>query len=300
MIKLLVMKIIFILIIIFISGIIYPQQRGEGRSISSSGAVTASTNVHYTGKYCEECHEKKPDDRGNDYLKYDRNFNQLCWCHISVPGQYTHPVDIEPSEEKKAKIPPDLPLYKGKLSCSTCHDIYMQCREDLELKYSNRRFLRGAPFRKRTDLCFKCHDKKKYRRLDPHVQLDKNGDIIEERCLYCHIEKPDELRASFKEVKLIGDLLKLCQRCHMKPLKHPADANHIVMPSLKILEMIKKTEKQFGIVLPLDNDGKMFCATCHNPHQKGVIPYRKAGARGASENSGQRFPGKICLACHEK
>lgn len=283
-----------------ISGMIHAKQGEAETSAISAGALAETTNIHYTGKYCEECHEKKPVKGGSTYLKYNSDFNQLCRCHIYKAGEYTHPVDIVPSEEKKAKIPPDLPLLDGKVSCTTCHDIYLQCNEDVESKFSNRRFLRGAPFNRRTDLCFKCHDDTRYRKLDPHVQLDENGDIILGRCLYCHVEKPDELRASFKDVKLVGNLLELCQRCHVKSRKHPADAEHLVIPPVKILNKMKKTENQFGIILPLDYEGKIYCATCHNPHQKGVIPYERAGAPGASEHTKQRFPGKICVACHEK
>jgi len=283
-----------------IASMTYAVQGTNNISISSADTVTDLTNIHYTGKYCEVCHEKRPLKGGQKHLKYKNNFDQLCKCHNYKPGEYVHPVNIEPSEEKRTKIPADLPLQNGKINCITCHDIYMQCQDNPELKLLNKKFIRGAPFKKRTELCFKCHDDTQYRKLDPHMQLDQNGNIIKEKCLHCHVEKPDEFRATFKDVKLVGDLLSICQRCHVKTLKHPADANHMVMPSLKIAAMMRKTEEQFDTRLPLDNYGKIFCATCHNPHQKGVIPLERAGSRGSSEKTGKRIPGNICLACHEK
>jgi len=296
-----VYKTIILGTIILNVSMIYAMQGSENILISSDDTVTDLTNIHYTGKYCEECHEKKPKKGSQKYLKYNTDFNQLCKCHMYIPGEYTHPVDIEPSEGKINRIPADLPLQNGKLSCITCHDIYMQCSQNPDLEYSNKRFLRGAPYTKRTDLCFRCHDDTQYNKLDPHNnQLDENGDIVAEKCLYCHLEKPDELSDSLQEIKLLGNHLTVCQRCHVKSINHPANAKHIVIPSAEIMNMIKKTEKQFNIVLPLDYDGKIFCATCHNPHQKGVIPSERLGARVSSSEYGQRYPGNICVACHEK
>ena len=302
MMKLIIGNIILLLSMITMSGSLYGQQLAPyNPSLSSAEALTDHTNLHYTGKYCEECHEKKPSEGSDAVLKYNGDFNQLCRCHYYNPGEYTHPVNIEPSEAKKAKIPRDLPLDDGKISCRTCHDIHMQCEDNAELRFSNKRFLRGMPFNKRTDLCFKCHDDTQYRKLDPHNdQIDEQGNIVASKCLYCHVEKPDELRASFGEVRLLGNILILCQRCHAKSLNHPANANHMVMPPLDILAMMRKTEQQFGIILPLDYDGKISCPTCHNPHQRGVIPAERFGARGAGEDTKQRLPGKMCMACHEK
>ena len=105
---------------------------------------------------------------------------------------------------------------------------------------------------RRTDLCFKCHDEKKYKRLDPHNQIDAGGKVIAEKCLYCHMEKPDEKVATFKEIKLIGNAEALCHRCHMKQVKfHPINANHLLKPNKSILENIRKYKK---IQHPIQNN----------------------------------------------
>ncbi|MBI4709712.1 MAG: hypothetical protein HY759_01170 [Nitrospirae bacterium] len=186
------------------------------------------------------------------------------------------------------------------MTCVTCHDIYLQCQDNQRLKLINKKFLRDAPYRKRTELCIKCHDEKKYKMLNPHNQLNANGEIIVEKCLFCHEEKPDEKHATFKEVKLIGDLVMLCQRCHGERRDHPARADHIRKPSAETREIMKAGERQFNISLPLDQEGKIFCATCHNPHEKGVIPAELAGAKGGSEKFKHRLPGQMCRACHQK
>jgi hypothetical protein len=266
--------------------------------------VTETTDIHYTGKYCTECHEKTPVEGGDKFLKFGGDFTQLCRCHGYTAGTYIHPVDIEPSEEKKPKIPDDLPLQDGKITCSTCHDIYMQCQYNPRLKQLNKNFLRGAPYVSRTTMCFRCHDEKKYKMLDPHTQLTAKGDIIVEKCLYCHVEKPDVERASsIKDIKLIGGFEVLCSRCHFEQSQlHPINANHLRKPTVKTLEMMKEAERRFGIILPLNYEGKVTCITCHNPHERGVIPAYKAAAKGASEEYRLRLPGKteqICLACHK-
>ncbi len=272
---------------------------GNKTKLPEEVVVTDNTDLHYTGRFCSECHEKTPLEGGNKFLKFGGDFGQLCKCHGYTPGKYIHPVDVAPSEEIRAKMPDTMPLIDGKLSCVTCHDIYLQCQKSKRLKWLNRRFLRGAPYGKRTGICFRCHDEKKYKMLDPHNQLNDNGDIIVEKCLYCHVEKPDEKRATFKDVKLIGNLETLCQRCHAER-KHPASSNHLRKPSDKTLAIMKEGEKKFTIILPLDYDGKVTCATCHNPHEKGVIPDKRAGAKGASEKYRHRLPGKMCMACHKK
>lgn len=185
-----------------------------------------------------------------------------------------------------------------------------------------------APTRK-IDLCFKCHDKESsFRICDPHIQLDKEGNIIREKCIYCHREKPDEKSANFsihpKEITFNRDPDILCMGCHSMQyyLAHPMGADHLRKPSYNMLVMMKETEDEFNIVLPLGYDGRIMCATCHNPHQKGVIPEEREAAGGASEQSRVRLPGvadmaagiklldnkymtrvssfssRICLACH--
>jgi hypothetical protein len=183
-----------------------------------------------------------------------------------------------------------------------------------------KRFTHRIPFRK-TDICFECHKKTEYKIFDPHDQLNDKGDVVAEKCLYCHIKKPDTKHETFKEVKLIMDPEMLCLRCHSSHfhLKHPVNADHIRKPSAKMLEMMKTTEVLYGLILPLDYNGNITCVTCHNPHERGVIPAEKIGSKGASEKFRIRLPepaespelkrasekvefrmpsNRICLACH--
>ena len=283
-----------ILIAAVLAGCVIDEQR-PGQIVSATDDATKTAEYHYTGKYCSDCHEQIPQEGGNKFLKFDGDFNKLCKCHVETPDNYIHPVGIVPSQEKKIKIPAELPLQEGKITCLTCHDIYWQCQKRRVDKNS----LRGSPFPKRSDFCYKCHDDSSYMMLDPHSQLNAWGKIIVEKCLYCHTEKPDETRAHYQDVQFIGDLEVICQRCHVIRGNHAGNVNHMVKPSPKMLTRMQTMEQEFGIILPLDENGRLTCITCHNPHDKGVIQAESPAAKGAGSKYRHRLPGSLCAECHQ-
>jgi len=295
--------------------IVFPDRTGQRRSDQrredqrrpdehrlkvESGAVTDATNIHYTDKYCTECHEQTPLN-GNKFLKYGEDYKQLCRCHYKTAARDIHPSDIEPPEEIKKRIPNDFPLRNGKIACITCHDIFAQCKDSKtnDTFARERNFLRGAPYEKLTMLCFKCHNKTKFEKFNPHEQLDEKKEIIALKCLYCHKKIPDVKKEEFKDVALIGDLEPLCVRCHNQAYKGTLHATHLRKPSAKVLARIKQMEIELGITLPLSDEGKITCATCHNPHEKGVIPAERVGAKGAGEAHKNRLSGNMCIKCHD-
>ncbi len=292
-------KFLLVLVIILLQGVVLFAQESK----KEPGTLPKDTNLHFTGEYCLECHEEIPEKGEDKLLRFNGDLTQLCRCHGYTPGTYIHPVFIKPSPEKLLKIPDSFPLVNGMISCITCHDIYLQCQNSTQATSLNRKFLRGAPYLSRTSLCYRCHDENKYKMLDPHNQLTRRGKIIVDKCLYCHVEKPDERRETFEEVKLIGNLEVLCFRCHYKQSRmHPINANHLLEPTEKIRAMMKESEKTFGIILPLNYDGKITCPTCHNPHERGVLPGHKPSSKGASEKFRLRLTRKnitICVACHK-
>ena len=295
------MKRIILILLVFS---VFPTLMSFARvNDTDSGDVLNTTNIHFTGKYCTVCHEKAPEKGGDKLLKYNGDYSKLCNCHGYTAKSYIHPVDIVPSEEKRAKIPEDLPLVDGKLGCYTCHDMYLQCQNGGYNQAVNKKFLRGPHYMKRTTLCFRCHDESQYARLDPHNQVSESGEINNDKCLYCHSEMPDAKNQSYSDIKLIGKLEVLCFRCHFKQSKfHPINANHLRVPSETVLANMEESEEKLGIILPLDNEGKITCPTCHNPHEKGVLPSEKPSAQGASEKYRLRLAAQhlqICIACHK-
>ena len=270
--------------------------------------VTVETNVHFNEHYCTECHLNKPKKGEKIQLRFD-NYTQSCRCHGYTPDTYTHPVEIKLSPEKMAAIPAEFPLTDDKITCDTCHNMALQCEPQYGLRHHNKAFLRTDSSLGRTFLCFQCHEKAQFKMFDPHKQLDESGAINEESCLYCHASKPDELHATLASrqngedtIHLVGNLEVLCLRCHNdKAGRHPLNKDHLVKPSEKVMARMHWSERNLWILLPLNNEGKITCITCHNPHERGVIPTEKAASAGASERGRLRKSwggGSICVACH--
>ncbi|MGB3211383.1 MAG: hypothetical protein WBB19_11820 [Desulforhopalus sp.] len=270
--------------------------------------VTIETNIHFNERYCIECHRQRPQIGDDIQLRFE-NYTQTCRCHGYTPETYTHLVETELSVEKRSKIPAEFPLTDDRITCSTCHNMALQCRPQYEFRRRNKPFLRVDPGLGRTFLCFQCHEEKKYKMFDPHKQLDEVGGINEESCLYCHEVRPDEYKVTLdpkqnggESVRLVGNFEVLCQRCHNdKAGLHPLNKNHLVRPSDKVRSRMYWSERNLWIVLPLNDEGKITCITCHNPHERGVIPEEKAASAGASEKGRLRKSwggGSICVACH--
>ena len=73
-------------------------------------------------------------------------------------------------------------------------------------------------------------------------------------CNYCHVTSD-----KIAQLLLNAPLSELCVGCHpgrRSPNEHKVD----IVPSMKVVE------------LPLSKDGKVTCATCHDPHEKSSNP----------------------------
>jgi hypothetical protein len=282
------------------AGSIFASQKApEGAELFVS-RVSNTTDIHYSAKYCTECHVQTPLEKGPKFLRYEGDFKGLCRCHYNNTENYIHPVDLKPSEDLKPRIPSDLPLQDGKVTCATCHDIVIQCTDKpLERVFlREQKFLRGAPYKNRTALCFKCHDQATYQKYNPHQQLNQSRQIVKSTCLYCHSEVPDEGRATDQDVKLLANPELICVGCHSRMTVHPWHVKHVGKPPFEIAKRIEELRDRYHIILPLDEDGKITCATCHNPHEKGVIPDKRLGAKGASEKFRHRIRDNMCVKCH--
>ncbi len=198
---------------------------------------------HYDKDKCTACHitRPSPDDTVETVdFRYNGNFIALCnSCHGLDAD--IHPVNIKPPPTMT--VPPELPLDKdGKLTCVTCH-------EPQGVKPGTK-LLRGK-YKKRNDLCFRCHDREEFNRMNPHKDQER-----QRKCMYCHIVPPDRDIDDHESIltNIKGTIIMLCIRCHPdKP--HPSNFNHLVRQTMIV-------PKQF----PLDQEGGITCTTCHNPH----------------------------------
>jgi predicted CXXCH cytochrome family protein len=274
------------------------------------------------GDGCRACHRGTPGEKDAKLLT--RDINGLCNnCHDTVSvHNYIHAVGMEPSAEKRERMPESfrqaVKRGGGVVTCIACHDLPMQCKKErFAEKGLNPRFFRGGPYQARTDLCFNCHNPTHYERLNPHDQISDEGELNTQRCLVCHSVTPNRRDAkSIDDVSfnVTDDLTKLCTGCHpWRP--HPGGAwarfapgsngegpNHLVKPPEAILQRLKESVAKWDIVLPLDpSTGRIFCATCHNPHERGVQRHARAD-RGADGYKRLRETGRmpICTHCHNK
>jgi predicted CXXCH cytochrome family protein len=271
-------------------------------------------NPHWNKNDCSVCHKSIPQGKRLNLVTDD--IEQLCsYCHSGeFDHSYIHPSGIPIGRLEISRIPEEFlgSMENHKLvTCKTCHDIKAQClTERFSEKSVNSLFIRNGPYRLRTELCYKCHDESAYQRKNAHDQIDDNGRIREYSCLVCH-ETDKGLNAA-KDIKDVtfhvkDNLIRICRSCH-ELVAHPSSnftftkkgvPNHLVVPSKAMKTVMAKSEKKEQVVLPLDPlTGKIFCATCHNPHERGVIK-NPAGAKGADEKQRLRTR-NICTNCHDK
>ena len=90
----------------------------------------------------------------------------------------------------------------------------------------------------------------------------------------------------------------LCIGCHGNLTKAHIVHEQLGRDNLSANKAALHKLEQEGIELPLA-DGRMHCATCHNPHPKGIIG-RKEAALGAGEKYFLRIPRThdLCVVCH--
>ncbi|MFH1287408.1 MAG: cytochrome c3 family protein [bacterium] len=207
---------------------------------------------HFDETQCLLCHITLPKEGANadevDY-RYGGNFTLLCnSCHGTESNM--HPVDILPPPEMK--IAPELPLRKGKITCQTCHNAGFVNKTSL---YLLRGLEEGGKNKDINDLCFMCHDKEEFQKLNPHLEMK-----AKRKCMYCHIVPPDSGDKDSEEDSkgLKVEVKMLCIRCHSHRA-HPASYSHVVRPTMIV-------PKGF----PLALTGEITCTTCHDPHSEGA------------------------------
>lgn len=259
-------------------------------------------NPHWTGKDCIECHlEESPKGKGAP-LQFDGDSIKLCnRCHETEFARTDiHPVGVPLLDAMKENMPKNFPLENGKVGCLTCHDPLPPMKEDFARKKVDPTFLRGGPYEVLVKFCFYCHRQEEYKKTNPHKQLDKQGRIDKDRCLFCHASLPDPAKVqTIGEVTFKSELALYCISCHPEEKSgHPSRADHLVTLPGFLQESIPVRLEETHVELPLDGD-RIFCGTCHNPHEKGVIQRKEAQA-GAGEPDFLRLNGgyDLCVICH--
>jgi len=252
---------------------------------------------HWTGKHCTECHvaEKIPE------LRYNGDVNELCnRCHGSAPPVCTavHRQNSILSDAMQDTIPPDWPRSDALMTCLTCHAVPVQMHVNVIAEKENRNFLRWKVPGDLVSFCFNCHDKELFHKANPHQGSMSNDK--QSPCYRCHT---GNLASGFDicfEASLKTKSPSLCLGCHGN-----ISTGHMVHEQLDT-EIMENYEvplrglEDEGSELPLA-EGRMHCATCHNPHPKGIIG-RKEAAIGAGEKHFLRIVTvyDLCAVCHKE
>lgn len=263
-------------------------------------AESRSVNPHWNDLLCLSCHSEKMNEKEHP-LREGGDINKICnRCHHSGYARTEiHPVGILPSQH--IRIPADMPMQEDKLTCLTCHDAKKQMGRPPQRGAQKRNpfFLRKKKA-SRHSYCFHCHVEETYKRLNPHIQQDERGEILKGSCLFCHASLPDVRFIGPEKVTfIVQDPNEYCIGCHHGLTKnHPAGVMHLIEPSDKIMGAIRTSVQRIGVELPLYK-GKIVCATCHNPHQEGVIKIAAAATGTKRENKLRLKPGRRqCTGCH--
>ena len=254
---------------------------------------------HWDDQACSTCHgEGTPASIKN----YDSD--AMCGrCHEKSGTQSCrHPSNLVSADTGSVSLPDDFrsATRGGRVVCTTCHDPLVQCQGDKLAPYLNPRFLRGGPFQQSDEACLLCHDKAPYKKLNPHAQL-ADGEIRREACGFCHTLAEGKISAS-SGFRI--DASTQCLGCHaVSP--HPMSMipgsgidswNHLVVPGESTMRRMNETRERTGARLPVEpGTGKITCATCHDPHEAGVI----AGDPPFLDRARLR-PAARCEDCHEK
>lgn len=186
--------------------------------------------------------------------------------------------------------PKGLPLGEGrKLECRTCHGMKdMEKRRYDQVDINVPDFLRGGPYPKIEEFCYRCHDRKEFERPNVHAMLDEQGELKKSHCMFCHEEVHKDRDRPLKptDYKLRLPPEKLCYGCHLKTPHFNALEHQSAKPKEEMRKHMKESEQRQGVVLPLGSEGKLMCPTCHTPHQYGVIdPAKNPAGRQANQRN---------------
>lgn len=239
---------------------------------------------------CAHCHGVAAPVAGKALFPPDVDPSKYCLdCHNY--GVNHHPVDVSPAAPPRSAFP----LYNGRVTCLTCHDIHGGPEHK-----GFAGLLRGGPYEDQRKICFDCHTPEQYANLDPHVMKDESGNhvVINGRpvCVLCHEVEPDPSQDKANTVLFRADVSFLCLRCHTLMHGDFFEKHFLVAPSREIVANMNRPEIRENFSLPLVPRGRITCSTCHNPHEEGIITY---GPAAAGAGSPHRLRSEtICYACH--
>jgi hypothetical protein len=252
-------------------------------AIGLSGAALADpVNPHGDPDECLRCHqapqakkappkEEPPPEEGEVVRESDEDAPMavgpalpvVANCMSCHPTADMHPVYVAPTKE--ILVPDGWPLERGLVSCATCHAEPAHGGEAATLEAP---WHRGGPYERTQDFCYTCHQRAEYTRSDPH-HMGKSHTSRDSSCAACHAGVPAE-GASFEASMLRTSPDAACGPCHQGQIHQGGD--HV---NKKVIAEVRAT---LPAALPLTDDGRFGCWTCHDVH--GTTPETARRYRG--------------------
>jgi len=239
-------------------------------------AYTLGNRPHdFRERDCRRCHYS-PD------LEPERlraSVTELCGnCHMETIETVTHPFDVTP---RMAKVPLDLPLTYGKITCNTCHNVHAES----PLVFGMKSYFLRRPTADKKFFCIACHEENRarpghkellliahvssrYYVTDPGQMLD----TLSADCISCH----DGTVGSDTAYSFGGGYW-----AHPDS-SHPIGVSYRDASMRKGLTPVGLLDKRLRLF-----DGKVGCGTCHDM-------FSSEPKKLAVNNSGS----KLCMLCH--
>jgi hypothetical protein len=286
------------------------------QSSSTRSPTTPVVNPHWSTDRCQTCHvDGRFDDIDRDLLQQPEN---CLACHNGkLAAMERHPIGRTFASPQIRK-PDHWPTPDGRLACVTCHDVTIACRQPQPRSAGNPNFLRppvgdhSGAVSNQTAFCASCHVPPARASFNPHQMLTPDDTLIESSCGFCHgSEMNRSSRNRTGNAHLITPEPLLCLGCHREHNDY-FEPGHIgtKMPETMLEELRNQPpDPSAGVTSPLnhifppDEDGRMVCSTCHNPHQVGLFPRESVlslgGMTDVKGGSALRLPAsQFCAACH--
>lgn len=271
----------------------------EGRYINEQYKrqwIDSRVNPHTNDYMCGTCHQT--DDSGSQYNMKIADDMALCGqCHSKDQvNMGAHTAGFTYKSTDKTQIPKQFPLKDGIVTCMTCHDFH--CEKEIGHAKEKNMYLRGEAA-SREDFCMTCHKPEAYQRYNPHIQLDRNNQLIENNCVTCHTRTPDLTKDVERGTPALkGSTNGVCKGCHMLRETHPTGINHLRKIPERLQDYVDQKIAEKGVPFPLGKDYEILCITCHSPHQFELIPgYVKEKLRNRTRYLSGR---ELCIMCHIK
>lgn len=304
-----------------------PSSSAQPTSTAPAASQPAgrAENPHWSENGCRHCHRLEE----NRVLPVDqKSVNELCWkCHDGKQAaREVHPVGRLFSGEQ-VRRPEGWPAPGGALSCLTCHNVRLACDRPYPRPTLRGSFLRPVSGQGPTAFCGECHVaafQPGAGRFNVHRMLDGTGQRNLSVCRFCHLPSLDLNGPPMRSGKplLRADGISLCAACHTTHVDYfePGHIGHDVTEPMRTRMLALEPVLWAGRPLfpqsqpagteqprlPLEDNRRIVCATCHNPHQEGVFAQWSVLADGAvapeQEKTYARLRGlnkDLCYACHE-